>query len=188
MIAHISGTVIRISLTNTVIDVHGVGYLIAAPQSTLATLVEGKSASLRTYLVVREDALDLYGFSEERERDFFILLQTVSGVGPKSALGIMDKGHFARTRTALAQGDVTYLVKVLGIGKKTAEKLIVELRDKLGSEVLEESAIGDADAIEALTVLGYSLDEARSSLKLVDSAVTGTESRIKAALRNLTRS
>ncbi len=187
MIAHIAGTVTSISLTHTVIDVHGVGYLIAAPQSTLAALVEGRSASLKTYLVVREDALDLYGFGEDRERDFFILLQTVSGVGPKSALSIMDKGHFARTRTAVAQGDVTFLVKMLGIGNKTAQKLIVELRDKLGAETFDTTSPTDADALEALTVLGYSLDEARAALQAVESDVTGTESRIKAALKNLNR-
>jgi holliday junction DNA helicase RuvA len=187
MIAHIAGTVTSVSLTHAVLDVHGVGYLIAAPQSTLATLIEGKSASLKTYLVVREDALDLYGFSEERERDFFILLQTVSGVGPKSALGVMDKGHYVRTRTALAQGDSTYLVKVLGIGNKTAQKLIVELRDKLGAETLDTTAPTDADALEALTVLGYSLDESRAALNALTEDITGTEARIKAALKNLNR-
>jgi Holliday junction DNA helicase RuvA len=187
MIAHISGTITAVTLTHAVVDVHGVGYLIAAPQSTLATLVEGKTGSLKTYLVVREDALDLYGFSEERERDFFILLQTVSGVGPKSALGIMDKGHFARTQSAIAQGDTTYLVKVLGIGNKTAQKLIVELRDKIGPEASVEVQATDADALEALTVLGYSLDEARAALQAVPSEITGTESRIKAALKNLNR-
>ncbi|MFM2414600.1 MAG: hypothetical protein RI911_293 [Candidatus Parcubacteria bacterium] len=187
MIAHISGTVTSISLTHAVVDVHGVGYLVASPQSTLATLTVGKNASLKTYLVVREDALDLYGFSEERERDFFVLLQTVSGVGPKSALSIMDKGHFARTRTAMAQGDTTYLVKVLGIGNKTAQKLIIELRDKLGSETFDETAPTDADALEALTVLGYSLDEARAALHNIEASVTGTEARIKAALKQLNR-
>jgi holliday junction DNA helicase RuvA len=187
MIAHISGVVTAISFTHAIVDVHGVGYLIAAPQSTLATLVEGTNASIKTYLVVREDALDLYGFSEERERDFFVLLQTVSGVGPKSALSIMDKGHFNRTRTAIAQGDVAHLVKVLGIGKKTAEKLIVELRDKIGAETLVQVDSSDADALEALTVLGYSLDAARATLNALPKDILGTEARIKAALKNLSR-
>jgi holliday junction DNA helicase RuvA len=186
MIARISGTVLETTVNQAVIDVHGVGYLVALTGASLAKLIENQEVSLFTYLVVREDALDLYGFIEKAERDCFNLLLSVSGIGPKSALGILDKVDHGRLKHALAQGDLVYLTKMAGIGNKTAQKLILELRDKIGPlEYVSNDT--DSDALEALAVLGYNLDEARAVLKSVPDEIQGTEKRVRAALRMLGR-
>lgn len=184
MIAHISGTVTDITLTHAVIDVQGIGYLIALTGATIAELSIGQTTTLSTYLVVREDVLDLYGFKERAERDFFLLLLSVSGIGPKSALGIIDKGHYRRLRQALAQGDVSYLTKMAGIGSRTAQKLILELREKIGSEP-DAHDTGDSDALEALSVLGYTIDEGRAALQSISTDIIGTEQRVRLALKML---
>ncbi len=184
MIAHLHGTIRDTTLTHAIIDVHGIGYLVALTGATLAMCTPGNEISLHTYLVVREDALDLYGFIDKAEKEFYILLLSVSGVGPKSALGIMDKGDYRRLKQAFAQGDLVYLTKMVGIGTKTAQKLILELREKVGS-LEDASDTGDSDALEALSVLGYSLEDARSILKSIPSDISGTEQRVRAALRML---
>lgn len=184
MIAFLRGTVQHVSLTSCILDVHGVGYLLSCTGATLATLAVGEEKTLHTYFVVREDAHDLYGFSDVHERDFFMLLMTVSGVGPKSALQILDRGHYTKIRNAISQGDLSYLTKMAGIGSKTAQKLILELREKVGKT---EGSTGadDTDALEALTVLGYSLEDARATLQSIPATVVGPQARIKEALKLL---
>jgi Holliday junction DNA helicase RuvA len=151
--------------------------------ASLATLREGDTYMLHTHFVVREDAHDLYGFLERAERTFFMLVLTVNGIGPKSALQILDKAHYTKLRDAIAKGDLVFLTKIANIGTKTAQKLILELRDKIGA--VEGGTNEDADAFEALTVLGYSLDDARKALEQVPADVTKVEHRIRAALRLL---
>ena len=115
---------------------------------------------------MREDVLDLYGFLDHRELEFFEMLISVSGIGPKGALSILGITSIETLRKAISTGDTSYLTKVSGIGKKTAEKIIIELRDKIGEEKGGSSLQGELDALEALKSLGYSQNEAREALFL----------------------
>lgn len=171
------------------IDISGVGYLVRVKPETARRLAAQKeAASVFTHLSVREDALDLYGFETQEELRFFELLLSVSGIGPKSALGILSLGEVATLESAIAAGDTSYLTKVSGIGKKSAARIVVELRDKLGAsggERIAHDLRGDTDAFEALHTLGYSTEDAREALKRVDKAVLGTQNRLREALKLL---
>ncbi len=189
MISHITGEVLLKGDRFAIIDVSGVGYKVYISIETIRKISnkEGK-VNLWTYLSVRENALDLYGFIEHAEVDLFEMLIGISGVGPKSALGIMGVAPLDTLKSAIASGDTSYLTKVSGIGKKNAEKIILELRDKLGA-LGSESRVGvfseDADVIDALQTLGYSAAEAREALKKVPQEATGASERIKEALKHL---
>ena len=189
MIARISGTVLDIAEKYTIIDVQGVGYKLYCPIDTLASLHLDELASLHTYLVVREDALDLYGFASSDEQTFFEMLISISGIGPKSALGILGMASIDTLKQAIASGDTGYLTKVSGIGRKTAEKIVLELRDKLRTHANTKESPGilreESDVVEALKALGYSQNEARDSLKERPESITGTNARIKEALKIL---
>ncbi|MDZ4284431.1 MAG: Holliday junction branch migration protein RuvA, partial [Patescibacteria group bacterium] len=142
--------------------------------------------SLWTHLVVRDDALELFGFRERDELSLFERLISVSGIGPKSALAILDLAPVETLRSAIARGDTSYLTKVSGIGKKTAQKIVLELRDSLASAREADSAGEDyGDVIDALTTLGYSAREAREALKKMPPSTADTSERIKAALKTL---
>jgi Holliday junction DNA helicase RuvA len=189
MISYIRGQILELSDKYAVIDVNGLGYKVFLTADTLHMLKVGLETSLSTYLAVREDALDLYGFTSKKDKDFFELLLTISGIGPKSALNILSMVSADTLASAIRSGSTAHLVKVSGIGRKTAEKIVLELRDKLGGIVAsEEISIGmssDADAIEALKALGYDQDEARDALKKIDREITDTGKKVKAALKLL---
>lgn len=189
MISHLSGTIIEISEKFVVINVNDVGYKVYCSTDTLSGLHEDSRASLFTYLVVREDALDLYGFASREEEDFFQLLISVSGIGPKGALGILSATSTNTLKKAIATGDTSYLTKVSGIGRKTAEKVVLELRDKLKAHAdtkeTPHELRAESDVVEALKSLGYSQNEARDALKEVDAKVVGTNARIREALKIL---
>ncbi len=189
MISHLSGTIIELSEKFVVVDVNGVGYKVYCSTETLASLREDTPTSLFTYLVVREDALDLYGFASREEEDFFQLLISVSGIGPKGALGILSATSTNILKKAIATGDTSYLTKVSGIGRKTAEKVVLELRDKLKAHVDTKEnpheLRAESDVVEALKSLGYSQNEARDALKEVPVEIVGTNARIKEALKIL---
>ncbi|MEK7509861.1 MAG: Holliday junction branch migration protein RuvA [Patescibacteria group bacterium] len=187
MIGHLEGTVKALRTGFTIISAGGVGYKVATTKYVLARLSLGGSTALWTHLAVREDSLDLYGFETEEELRFFEQLITVSGVGPKSALAILDIASIETLRTAIAKGNSEYLTKVSGIGKKTAEKIVFELKDKIGtgSEGLSETFKGDEEALEAMRALGYSHTEARDALRKVPEAVTGSSARLREALKQL---
>jgi holliday junction DNA helicase RuvA len=187
MIARIEGKIITKDLNSIIVDVGGVGYRIFASNDTLGQSHEGRNISLWTYLAVRENALDLYGFIEKDERVFFELLIGVSGIGPKSAIAILSLAPVTTLKKAITSEDATYLTRVSGIGKKSAQKIIIELKDKLGkgSSDDELSLKEEADALEALKALGYSAHDARESLKKVSDQTLGTNERIKEALRIL---
>ena len=186
MIAHISGTVLDIQERFVVVDTGGLGYKVFASAETLETLTRGNKVSLFTYLAVREDALDLYGFLNNESREFFELLLSVSGIGPKSALGILSITAVLTLKKAIATGDVGYLTKVSGIGKKTAEKIVIELRDKLLAHKDSETNLqGDHDALEALKSLGYSQQQARETLNTIDPSITDINLVLKEALKKL---
>ncbi len=168
----------------------GVGYRLYTPAALLSSAKAGASLALFTHLVVREDVLDLYGFETEAELRFFELLLAVSGVGPRSALAVLDVAPVETLRSAIASGRAEYLTKVSGIGRKKAEKIVVELRDKVGTgdAARTESLRGDEEALEALRQLGYSLEEARGALRDVPASVSGGSARLREALRVLGRS
>lgn len=186
MIGKLSGTFGGLSDGMTLIEVGGVGYTVRLPaQPGQAPWQAGSDISLFIHTAVRDDAIDLYGFLTQEELRFFKQLMSVSGIGPKTALGIMSVADTQTLKRAIAKGDASALTKVFGIGKKNAERMVVELRDKLGTEVAADptSAVHD-DAAEALMALGYKADEARRALKEVDPALE-TRERLASALRYL---
>ncbi|MDR3570749.1 MAG: Holliday junction branch migration protein RuvA [Candidatus Pacebacteria bacterium] len=190
MIGHLEGTVRKISIGSVILSCGGVGYKIAATKESLARLRLNETAALWTHLAVREDVLDLYGFSTEEELHFFGLLLMVSGIGPKSALAILDIASVETLRSAIAAGNSGYLTNVSGIGKKTAEKIILELRDKVGVAQSETSAAisGDEETLEAMRALGYSLQEARDALRKVPMEIKNPNERLREALKSIGRS
>ena len=189
MIARITGTVIDKGEKFAVVDVSGVGYKLYCSNDTLASIELDSLASLYTHLIVREDALDLYGFTSANDQGFFEMLISVSGIGPKSALGILNVASIDSLQQAIGTGDTSYLTKVSGIGRKTAEKIVLELRDKMRANVTMKESSGslraESDAVEALKALGYSQNEARDTLKEVPASITGTPARIREALKIL---
>ncbi len=183
MIGYLKGTVVHSDLKSVILDVSGVGYKIYTNTALLESSVSTPQ-TFWTYLAVRENSLDLYGFSSPEELSFFELLISVSGIGPKSALGILSIATLENLRRAIVTGDTSHLTKVSGIGKKNAEKIVLELKDKIdsiGDTLVPQSA--DVDVIEALKSLGYSDKDAREALK--KSEGTTPSDRIKSALKSL---
>ncbi len=188
MIASLEGIVTYQDLRFIVVNVGGVGYKVSVTGQTTEKFIQGEKVSLWTYLAVRENALDLYGFLTRDELEFFELLISISGIGPKTALSILNIASIAMLRQAISSGDTSHLIKVSGIGKKNAEKIVLELKDKLGPTREEDTAghyKNEADAIAALNSLGYSQKEARDALKEVPKEITGTGEKVKHALKTL---
>jgi len=190
MISSVCGVVLSAGLDSVVIDVGGVGLLLHTTAGTAASLSPGGKALLATTLVVREESLTLYGFADEDERTVFSLVQTVSGVGPRLALAMLAIHTPDGLRRAVSGGDLVALTKVPGIGKKTAERLLLELKGKLGADL---GAMGGtvhsdatADILNALVALGYSDKEAMLALKQVPAG-SGVSDGIKLALRALSK-
>lgn len=170
-----------------IVTVNGVGYKVSVTKDALRKFPPGSTTALSIHTVVREEALDLYGFESADELRVFELLLTVSGVGPKSALAILDIASTETLRTAIARGNSEYLTKVSGIGRKTAEKIVIELREKVGAGSDESSHAlkGDEEALEAMRALGYSQAEARDALRKVPHDVLGGTARLREALKQL---
>lgn len=191
MISYLHGPIVERADKYVVIDIGGLGYKAYVTDATLHSLSHENVATLWTYLAVRENALDLYGFTSKKERGFFELLITISGIGPKSALGILSLVDADTLARAVRTGSTSHLVKVSGIGKKTAEKIVLELKDKLGGIVgsedsdLKTDMSSDADTISALVALGYDAGEARDALKKIDKTLTDTGAKVKAVLKML---
>jgi Holliday junction DNA helicase RuvA len=186
MISQLSGTLIAKRATYAILGVHGVGYKVFMTGQNLSLLSEGNPLELWTHLAVRENALDLYGFPNPEELSFFELLITVSGIGPKTALGILNVATITLLRQAIFTENIDHLVKVSGIGKKNAEKIVIELRGKLAGTYEDEDEVPhDGDAIEALVSLGYAEKSAREALQQVPKEITTPGERIKKALKIL---
>lgn len=187
MIGFLEGELKAIRAGFAILSVGGVGYKVGATKQALAGLTIGARASFWTYLAVRENALDLYGFADEEEQRFFELLLTVSGIGPKSALAILDIATVETLRSAISRANAGYLTNVSGIGKKTAEKIIVELKDKVGlsAEGAGAALKGDEEALEAMRSLGYSPAEARDALRKVPHEIANSNDRLREALKIL---
>jgi holliday junction DNA helicase RuvA len=183
MIASLRGKVVARMLDGVVLDVNGVGYRIQTTLRASRKAQAGEEVALDTYLHVREDALQLYGFAEPAERELFEHFLSVSGVGPKVALAILSGSTPAELRRAIALEDVTRFVAIPGIGKKTAERVVLELKEKIGQvEVLGGPREHDFVARDALVQLGYSLPEAERALATTDPEAP-PEERVKQALR-----
>lgn len=169
----------------------GVGYKVFCSEETLHKIPEkNDKVKLWTHLQVREDALELYGFLNFAELDLFQTLNSISGIGPKSALGVLNVAPVDTIKKAIAAGDTSYLTRVSGIGKKTAEKIVLELRDKMAGKGINVDAPElkeEADALEALVSLGYSQREAREALQAVPREILSAEKRVKEALKKLGR-
>jgi Holliday junction DNA helicase RuvA len=197
MIASVEGVVGAISADSIVIEVGGIGYRVFTAPSVIATATPGGRVKLHTYHLVREDQQALFGFRTSEELGFFNLLLTVTGVGPKVALAIVGSRPTADLQLAILQQDQAVLVSIPGIGKKLAERIIFELKEKVaaaGVSVSGPSAPGGAasegEIVAALQALGYSLAEAREASRaaLADVGVESSlEERVKAALRSLLR-
>jgi holliday junction DNA helicase RuvA len=197
MFASVEGTVGAVAFDSLVIEVGGLGYRVFAAPAILSTAIPGGRLKLHTYHLVREDQQALYGFRSADDLGFFTLLLTVTGVGPKVALAIVGSRPTADLQLAILAQDQAVLVSIPGIGKKLAERIIFELKEKVnaagiavsGSSVAG-SAASEGEIVAALQALGYSLGEAReaSRIALSDVGIASTlEERVKAALRSLAR-
>ena len=176
-----------------VIEAGGVGYKVYAPLSNLKKMSEGKTVTAYTYLAVSERAMDLYGFLDPADKTFFTLLLEVPGIGPKSALGILDKTTMAEVQRAILDNDPEVLTQLAGLSEKTAEKIIVALKSKVesltarprGGKQAPAERSADSEAFEALVSIGYSAVEARRALNQVDQKIADSSQRVKAALKLL---
>jgi holliday junction DNA helicase RuvA len=188
MIAQLRGRVVMRRDDSVVLDVNGVGFRVRTPTSTLEVVGgEGTEAQLFTHLHVREDDLSLYGFASEEELSLFELLLTVSGIGPRAALGVLSAAAPNTVRAAIAQGNLDILTGIPGIGKKTAQRLVLELKGKvdLTEAELGETSPLDQEVVAALVNLGYSAAEAQRAARAVPASEKVVEDRIRAALRYL---
>jgi holliday junction DNA helicase RuvA len=188
MISSVRGEVLDVALDHVVIEAAGVGYKVMATPSTLATLRRGAEARLITAMIVREDSMTLYGFPDGETRDLFSTLLGVSGVGPKIALATLAVYDAQALRQALGDGDVTALTRVPGIGKRGAERMILELRDKVGSAGATPTAVnGQAvrgPVVEALVGLGFAAKQAEEATEkvLANEPQASTSGALRAAL------
>lgn len=189
MIATLNGRVKYKDLNTLIVDVGGVGYKVRVTTETTLDVEHDSPIFLWTYLAVRETSLDLFGFLEKELLDIFELLITISGIGPKTALGILNVATPTMLRQAVANSDTSYLTRVSGIGKKNAEKIVLELKDKLKTTT-EDGGMdmrSEGDALEALVSLGYNERDAREALKQIPKEVKGASERVKASLKLLSK-
>ena len=184
MIRQVRGVVLAVERGGVVVEVAGgVGIFVYVPMPEAFTT--GTLATLSTHLAVKQDGLELYGFADPADLGFFDLLLQVSGVGPKTAMSILKRGTREALENAIAKRDISYLTRVVGLGKKAAEKLAVELSEKL--QATDESSGEDAEVFDMLVALGYTEREARKALTGVATEIRGTDARLKAALASASR-
>jgi Holliday junction DNA helicase RuvA len=186
MIARLRGKPVGSTPEGLVLDVGGVGYLVAATPAVLRIADGREEIVVETYLHVREDAMQLYGFADRAERELFIQLLTVNGIGPKVALAIVSGSPADELRRAIVREDIARFQVIPGIGKKTAERIVLELKEKIGPGVNELTATPSGDthivARDALVELGYTLVEAERALAETDPALP-PEDRVRLALK-----
>lgn len=192
MIASVRGEVIDIALDHVVVEAAGVGYKLMATPATLSTLRRGSESRLITAMIVREDSMTLYGFPDGDARDLFLTLIGVSGIGPKIALAALAVYDATALRRVLADSDVTALTRVPGIGKRGAERLVLELRDKIGPVTASEGGVVGGHAVrapvvEALVGLGFAAKQAEEVIDkvLADDPAINTSDALRTALSRL---
>lgn len=175
MIDYLKGKLVARSPTFVIVEVGGLGYRVNFPFSTYQALpLEGSTVSLYTHLQLKDDGISLYGFLKEEERDFFLLLTTLSKIGPKSALRMLSSVSLPELKKAVKAGDLNALIRIPGIGRKTAQRMVLELKDKIKAEEPQESGEGilAEDAVAALTSLGYTRSEADKAVQTALSSVS----------------
>lgn len=185
MIGSLRGKVLEVHATSLLVEAQGVGFVVKAASPVLSSLHAGEGCFLYIHDHVREDARDLYGFLSWSELEFFERLLGISGVGPKVALTILSAGSLDTVRRAVLQGDLATLTSVPGVGKKTAQKIILELKGQLVEE--EGMSTGDAEVVDALVSLGYTAHAAREALKSVSKEVADVSLRVREALKLLAK-
>ncbi|MCK9378520.1 MAG: Holliday junction branch migration protein RuvA [Candidatus Moranbacteria bacterium] len=189
MIAKLRGKVEYLRGNYAVIDVNGIGYKVFVTDYVFGKLASMKEVNLFIHTHIREDEMSLYGFLVLDELEMFELLISISGIGPKAAKGILSIADPRTIRTAILNNDSSILTKVSGVGKKTAERVILELKNKVVDmpDADKKEVVADGDTLEALVAMGYSISEAREALKLIPSDISDVGDRIKFALRNIGR-
>ncbi|MFH0988283.1 MAG: Holliday junction branch migration protein RuvA [Parcubacteria group bacterium] len=190
MIAYLKGAVKLKGSNFLILENQGVGYKIFTPTESLLKAKEGAEVEFYIYQHIREDMNQLYGFSSYDALEFFELLISVSGVGPKTALNVFGVANIADLKSAIGRGNAALLKKVSGIGAKTAERLVVELKNKISGGPVgktDDELSSDADAIDALVSLGYEDRLARETLRNVDESIREPGARVKEALKMLKR-
>jgi Holliday junction DNA helicase RuvA len=190
MIAHVSGEVVEYFGNTVIVDVGGVGYEVQVSTSEIDSMTLNQPIKFYTYHHIREQAEELFGFSSLAAKKIFELLITVQGIGPKAALSILSLGTSEQVRNAIANSDSAFVTGASGVGKKTAERVVVDLADKVGLPTYYDQKPGahvalhtNDEALEALTALGYTLVDATKALEGVDVQLP-TSQRVKDALRN----
>lgn len=189
MIAHVSGEVVEKFGSSVIVDVHGVGYEVVVAQGDYEESILNQTVKFYTYHHIREQAEELFGFSSLAAKKIFELLITVQGVGPKAALAILSLSTTEQVRNAIANSDSVYITKASGVGKKTAERVVVDLADKVGlpthyqqTEAIQTQLNVNDEALEALMALGYSIADATKALEGVDQSLP-TAKRVTEALK-----
>ena len=190
MIAHVSGVVVEKFGSSVIVDVHGIGYEIQLAAGDFDATVLDTSVKYYTYHHIREQSQELFGFSSLTAKKLFELLITVQGIGPKAALAILSLGDSETVRNAIASSDAVFITRASGVGKKTAERVVVDLSDKVGHAIRTDvdsigfSRIipGNDEALEALMALGYNLNDATRALDGISTELSTSE-RITQALR-----
>lgn len=188
MIAHVNGVVAEKFASSVIVDVHGVGYEVQVAAGDFDSALLGEAVKFYTYHHIREQSQDLFGFSSLAAKKLFELLITVQGVGPKAALSILSVGDSEEVRNAIANSDSGFVSKASGVGKKIAERVVVDLSDKVGLAVTVAHASGSVaisandEALEALMALGYTLNDASTALESIPKDLPTAE-RVTQALR-----
>ena len=191
MISFLRGKIKNKGQGYIILDVRDVGYKVFVNEIVHAELDVSQEAEFYIYQHVREDSLSLFGFNALDQLEMFELLLSISGIGPKSALGVLGIASTEDIKDSIARGDSSLLTKVSGIGKKTAERVVLDLREKVGhitrntQHATDGGMIASGDEIDALMALGYSMMQARDALRQVDPSVKGSGERIKAALKSI---
>jgi holliday junction DNA helicase RuvA len=189
MIAFLKGTVQEQLNQSAIIAIGGIGYEVhcIARDCTKLTRKKGEEVELHTHHYLRENAAELYGFFERAERDMFVVLIGISGIGPKGALNILNAASLDVLQRAIVEGDASVLTRVSGIGTRIAQKIIVELKDTFAEEwgALPGDIVAESDVVEALEMLGYSKAQAQRALKEVPQDLASTQDKVKAALKAL---
>jgi len=187
MIGYLKGIILHKDSTFVILETGGVGYKVYTTGNTIEHL--DKTATFWVHTAIRENSHDLYGFSSREDLEVFELLISVSGIGPKTALGVLSVAPIETLKHAVASENIAHLVKISGIGKRIAEKIVLELRGKLGEA--QEMTAGDlrdeGDVVEALGALGYSQKQARDALKEIPKNITSTSGKVKLALKFLSK-
>lgn len=191
MIARITGKIIEKLPHYLVVDCSGVGYKVSISPKTASGVKGGGEVSLFTHLAIKENSHELYGFLKKEELDFFELLISVSGIGPKVGMAVLSQASPGQLRNSIALEDSSLLTGISGIGEKTAQRMILELKSKIGTKAIspgaEKATRSELEALEALVALGYSQVEARKALQNPESKAKTVEERVKNALKLLAK-